>query len=91
MTGKMKLWLLRPADALPKEDSPWIPPYEKAFGFVIRARDEQEARAIADDDDELENYEWEGRRPWLDPKYSSCAELTARGESGVVIRDFNAG
>jgi hypothetical protein len=28
--------------------------------------------------------------PWLDPKYSTCVELTADGESCVILRDFEA-
>jgi hypothetical protein len=28
--------------------------------------------------------------PWLDEKYSTCDELMADGEAGVVLQDFNA-
>ena len=39
----MKLWILRPIEGSPY----WEPWYDKAFGFVVRAKDEKEARMIA--------------------------------------------
>lgn len=36
----MKIWLLRPIDGCDE----WNPWYDKAFGFVVRAAREQEAR-----------------------------------------------
>lgn len=93
----MKLWLLRPVDNLPDGNNPWEPWYDKAFGFVVRAKNEQEARefATADAGDEsrgefLDGKTADTKQPWIDPKYSSCVELTAKGESGVVIKDFAA-
>lgn len=92
----MKLWLLQPLNGLPPSDDPWEPWYDKAFGFVVRAETEEEARKLANDDggDETGPYSQKvyrtGGNPWLDPKYSSCEELTADGASGVVIRDFRS-
>lgn len=93
----MKLWLLRPMPNLPKGDNPWDPWYDKTFGFVIRAKTEVDARALADKNAGSEN---RGRfldkriakttTPWTDPRYSSCVELTKRGEAGVIIEDNHA-
>ena len=90
-----KLWLLRPEDCLP-EDDPWEPWYDKAFGFVVRAETEEEARKLANKEGGGETgpvsnkvYR-EGGNPWLDEKYSTCVVLYSYGEKGVVIRDFAA-
>lgn len=40
-----KLWLLRPID---ENSPPWTPWYDKAFGFVIRAESEREARRMTE-------------------------------------------
>jgi hypothetical protein len=91
----MKLWLLRPVKTLDKGDNPWEPWYDKAFGFVVRAKDEQEARQFAHEDAGRENRGTflgvktaNTASPWLDPAYSTCVVLTARGEKGVIIQDF---
>jgi hypothetical protein len=42
----MKLWLLRPKEGR----SHWEPWYDKAFGFVVRANSETEARKLASGD-----------------------------------------
>ena len=44
----MELWILRAMENLPKFDDPWEPWYNKAFGFVIRAGNEESARRLAD-------------------------------------------
>lgn len=84
-----KLWLLHPQKNLSSNDNPWIPWYDKYFGFVIRASSEESARMIADEaasaSDENRNH-----HPWLDPKYSSCVELLAEGPAEVIIADFAA-
>lgn len=93
----MKLWLLRPVEDLPLSDNPWEPWYDKCFGFVVRSDTEHGAReyAQAGAGDERR---WEFMRkqtartttPWLDPKYSTCVELTADGDAGIVMQDFHA-
>ena len=87
--GAMKLWLLRPVENLPEGDDPWEPWYDKAFGFVVRAETEDEARSLAHANagDEKRNRR-SSRQPWLDAKYSTCAELTAEGAAEMVIRDI---
>lgn len=79
----MKLYLLRP---IHKEgDDPWDPWYDKCFGFVVRASSSEKARELAS----KENGD-EGAKVWLDPSYSTCAELATRGGEMVVIKDFAA-
>jgi hypothetical protein len=83
----MKIWILLPREDLEKNDNPWEPWYDKAFGFIIRAETEKEAREKADEDAGDEN-RGDTRHPWLEKKYSSCEELSQDGESMVIIRDF---
>ena len=85
----MKLWLLRPIDNTSINDNPWEPWYDKAFGFVIRAENEQEARELTDAEAGDEKH-YNGKRTWLEPKYATCVELTAEGESGIIIKDYAA-
>lgn len=90
----MKLWILRPVDGLPANDNPWEPWYDKCFGFVVRTETEEDARKAADDDGGDENgHSWDSssqKHPWLNPKYSTCLELTTDGEAELVMRDFAA-
>ena len=83
----MKLWYLEPLELSPSQNiNPWKPWYDKAFGFVVRAETEIEARTLAAHDagDEADV----DFNPWLDSNYSSCIELTNEGASGVILRDF---
>jgi hypothetical protein len=77
----MKLWLLRPVST---ESAPWQPWYDRVFGFVVCAIDEQTARTLAASDAENE-----GSDAWIDPAMSSCTELLP-GEEGIILRDFAA-
>ena len=88
----MKLYLLRPM----ADDPAWDPWYDKAFGFVVRAKDETEARQLAQEEsgDEAWKYNF-GSEPWRKPldswlssDHSTCVELTSTGEAEVIIRDF---
>lgn len=92
----MKLWLLRPVDGLAENDNPWEPWYDKAFGFVVRAETEAEARSLAHADAEDENRgEFCGTKtvnttqPWLNAKYSTCVDLLPEGDAEVVMKDFS--
>ena len=88
----MRLWILRPKDSA--GESPWEPWFDKAFGFVIRAENEEEARRMANDNggDECgpisHSVYRTGGNPWLDADYSTCEPLTDEGDAEVVIRDF---
>jgi hypothetical protein len=77
----MKLWLLRPIDGLP--DDPWFNWYDKAFGFVVIAETEDDARDVASEDPGDE-----GGDAWRDANCSTCVELVAEGEARIVLRDF---
>lgn len=84
----MKLWLLRPVEG----DHHWEPWYSKAFGFVVRAETEEDARKIADrnggNETSTEYSEDQSRHPWLDAEHSTCNELTQDGSEGMIIEDF---
>ena len=88
----MKLWLLKPNPDLPKEEgkNPWVPWYDKSFGFVIRAKTEDAARAFAQlkASDQYENDLGEEWKAWFDKYYSTCEELKAEGEPGIILEDF---
>lgn len=86
----MKLWLLEPVRTLPVDDNPWEPWYDKAFGFVVRAETEAEARALAQAEggDEIYGPNVNDCPAWTDNRYSTCVELLPDGPIGVVLRDF---
>jgi hypothetical protein len=72
----VKLWLLTLPDT--------VTTYDCARGFVVRAKNESEARAFA-----VANCGDEGASAWLE--IAACLPLPQRGESGVILRDFLAG
>jgi len=78
----MRIWILRP---IKEDDGAWVPWYDKAFGFVVCAKDIEEARKIASDD-----HGDEGREAWMDPKQSTCIELTPGEKSRVVVQNFHS-
>jgi hypothetical protein len=86
----VKLWILRPVDGRDE----WEPWYDKAFGFVVSAENEDEARRLADSSGGDETRKWDADEskhvhPWLDAQASTCEELAAHS-SGVVMCDFHA-
>ena len=78
----MKLWILRPIDGLVPD--PWDNWYDKYFGFVVRAKSEDEARLIVSSG----RCGDEGKEVWLDPSWTSCKHLTGDGNREVIIADF---
>ncbi len=86
----MKLWILRPIDektildASNPDSRRWS--WDCAWGFVVRARDEQSARKHAADE-----CGDEGEGAWLDPGLTSCVPLAGKGAAGVVMKDFLSG
>jgi hypothetical protein len=103
----MKLWLLKPRRDLPSGDDPWALEWDKAWGFVVRAETEEDARRIATEnglgelnefsllgnetDEEISfhhHFRATNSRVWLDAKYSTCVELTADGEAGMILKDY---
>lgn len=94
----MRLWLLE-APEVPdpknperttRQQGPWSPWYDKAFGFVVRAETEAEARQFAAEQGGDENPSSDSAEgsPWLDASLSSCVNLTAEGPAGVILKDF---
>ncbi len=84
----MKLYILRAKEA----SGPWHPWYDKAFGFVIRAKTEEAARKLADQNagDENRDYDDSAPHPWLLETYSTCDELAKPGPEELILRDFAA-
>ena len=74
----MKLWILEPIEL-------WNPWYDRAFGFVVQAETETDARAIAAD-----HCGDEGRAAWGSSDETTCIELEAGESPGVVMRDFHS-
>jgi hypothetical protein len=94
----MKLFLLKPK-CLGQEHgakvypAPWKPWYDKAFGFVVRAESENDARALAQAAGGDEVYDASfirGVPAWLNPEFSICEELLPEGEAQVILHDFAA-
>jgi hypothetical protein len=65
----------------PIED--WEPWYDKAFGFVIRASTEVDARQLAS-----QNAGDEGKDVWLDAAKTRCQVIDPNGPPNVLCRDF---
>ena len=86
----MQLYILRPRGGLPVDDDPWEPWYDKAFGFVICAASEAEARALAQSNGGDEVYAKDGISPWTDANYSTCEVLKPSATSRIVLRDFQS-
>lgn len=82
----MKLWILSPKECLPTNDNPWLPWYDKAFGFVVRADSENRAREICGEN--AGNEVSPISNPWLSEKYTTCTELTAIGNEKLIMKDF---
>lgn len=77
----MKLWLLEKIEP-GFAGKYWS--YDCYYAHVVRAETEEQARNMVPCGDE-------GKQAWLDLSLTTCAELTADGEPGVIISDFSAG
>lgn len=84
----MKLFLLKPKKDFPanRAMNPWIPSSDTAQAFVVRAKDEEFARALAS-----VNHGDEGAGPWLDERFVDCVQIKEGGKTEVVCRDFLEG
>ncbi len=60
--------------------------YNEQEGVVVAAFNSQQARQIASN-----THGDEGATPWLDPKLTSCRQVTRITGVGVILRAFNAG
>ena len=86
----MNLWLLRPVRE-------WVPWHDSLLGAIVRAETEEDARRMVQAAGGTES-----RRhrlgtaaaedtpipAWTDPALSTCVELSAEGESKVLMQDF---
>lgn len=83
----MKLWILKPINPSDKS-GPWHPPEDCAYGFVVRAKSEQQARELAASSGQTGD---ENSSSWLDANLTTCEPLESRGECGVVMVKFRHG
>lgn len=88
----MKFWRLAPRhDTLwwcVDGKDPWSPHHGRAFGFVVRAPDEEGARWLAHEAGGEENSTLDGVSPWLDAAYSVCEPLSAEGGPEVLLVNY---
>ncbi len=82
----MKLFILYPVAGLEEGNDPWIPWYDKCFRIIVRAKDEEKARELAQKKgaDEIEG----DNKVWINPEYTICEELTCEGEEEVIIQEI---
>ncbi len=92
----MNLWMLKPVDAATAtktyareeqqvEVKRWT--WDCAYGFMVRAETEEEARSLAS-----EQCGDEGPESWTDTSLSTCDVVSAAdGEAEVLMQDFLAG
>ena len=86
----MRIYILKARENL--SPNPWSPWYDKAFGFVVCAKNEKEARKLAQKDGgcETSDRKYKDFPAWTDNKYSTCEELIPVNESKIIIKDFAA-
>ena len=60
------------------------PLYDAMHGFVIRARDEEAARRLAN------GFSADEGMRWTDPTFARCREISVEGQSEMILKDFNA-
>jgi hypothetical protein len=83
------LWILEPRDDLTDEDNPWKPWFDRCFGLVVEAEDEQSARSLAHENCvATDRTILKDRCVFLDPKYTTCVNLTPSGHKRVVMTNF---
>ena len=75
----MKLWELRGR----LDVGPWQTLGAKITGFIVRAEDEEQARRLARDEASAES-----GYVWIENQFSTCTELLAEGDAGVLMSDF---
>ena len=76
----MKMWSLTPNPEMFEKQ--W-PSYDCAQQFVVRAKDETQARQVASAD-----HGDEGAGVWLDPACTRCEVVSIAGAPGVVARSY---
>lgn len=97
-TSRTRLGLLAPReDVLARASHPWLPWFDKVFGIVVRAANEQAARVVAQEQAGQEGaarYRALGCERdeavagvWLDRAYTACEPLSAEGPMSVILVD----
>jgi hypothetical protein len=86
---QLQTWVLKPVEEMPGDRNPWSPWSDSTYGFVVRARSEEEARKIAAENASYENDPKWGN-PWLDPDYSTCRLADSYDSPGVILEDNRA-
>lgn len=61
------------------EENPWSSMFDMCFSRIVVAKDEKEARELASS-----RAACEGKKAWLDEKYTSCTQLPGVGKSRVI-------
>ena len=73
----------------------WEPWYDKNFGYVIRAMNETEARALAQEKAADEKHAKNGAEAWLNDKYSSCefigTDVAPVKQNEILLTNFASG
>lgn len=86
----MNVYLLLPGP----DKRPWSPWYDKCFGMVVVAPDEQTARELAASHgkDEVRRRKGDALNPWLSPTYSTAQVIAthADGEPRFVLQDVHS-
>jgi len=79
MNDYTTIWVLRPKDDRPnrgdRKADPWSPWYDKCFGMVVRAENEQQARTIANQEADCEAGIRGETRVWSDNKLVLCVPI----------------
>lgn len=97
-----KLWILRPKGYDDKKGDPthgidplWKPWYDKSFGFIVCAPDEETARQLAfiesgaEEPNRYEHISKYIKVAWS-AEHSTCEQLVAGPEVKVIIQDFQS-
>src|SRR5947209_5842427 len=83
--NRTRLWLLKPLDAIVTAcDSAWCSPADCCWAFVIRAESEGAARQLAQAAGQGEVRP--DLRTWLDPRLTSCVELSGDGAPEIILQ-----
>ena len=79
----MKLWILSRIDNVG---------YDEYDSFVVLAKDESEARKLANDYDPVASYDTRRKHRWDDSKIVTCEQISLRTrKADVLLGSYNAG
>lgn len=57
-------------------------------GFVVRAKDEKEARLLVSKNIDEDKIGDENKNTWLDSKLSTCCEISKKGPTEIILVDY---